>query len=69
MKLNHWLLLPSLVMVASGCATNYHGPQSSENQKHLPPALWDNTINTQDNIPGPLMGWQMPDDRKYIPVD
>ena len=69
MKLNHWLLIPGLILVASGCATDYHGPQASETQRHLPPALWDNTINTQDGVHGPQMGWQMTDDRNYIPAN
>ena len=71
MKLNHRLLLhlPCLILVASGCATNFHGPQVSDTQKNLPTGLWDNTVNTQDGIPGPLMGFQMPDDRNYIAPD
>ena len=45
MKLNRWLLLPFLAIMAGGCTTNYHGPDYRGDPSRLPPALWDNTLN------------------------
>ena len=57
MKLNRWLLPPLLGILAGGCATNYHGPES---QDRMPPALWDNTLNGgETNAPvSPTAWWQ-----------
>jgi multidrug efflux system outer membrane protein len=55
MKLNRWLLPPLLGILAGGCTTNYHGPES---QNHMPPALWDNTLNGgETNAPVSLTAW------------
>src|SRR5580692_9892071 len=57
MKLSHWLLPPLLGILAGGCTTNYHGPES---QDHMPPALWDNTLKGgETNAPvSPTAWWQ-----------
>jgi multidrug efflux system outer membrane protein len=59
MKLNHLLLLSFLTILAGGCTVrpNYHGPES---QDHMPPALWDNTLNGgETNAPvSPTAWWQ-----------
>jgi multidrug efflux system outer membrane protein len=57
MKLNCWLLPPLLGILAGGCTTNYHGPES---QDHMPPALWDNALNGGETnaTVSPTAWWQ-----------
>ena len=59
MKLNRLPLILPLMVMAGGCAVgpNYHGP---ENPDHMPPALWDNTLNGgETNAPvSPAAWWQ-----------
>jgi hypothetical protein len=53
MRLNRWLWLMLLVILAAGCETNYHGPEYMDRSTRLPPSFWDNSGNTSEmGVPG-----------------
>jgi hypothetical protein len=61
MKLILWVLMPCLIIAATGCTTSYNGP-ATENFKHIPPAFWDNSgYGRTDAHSAPLS----PTDRLY----
>jgi hypothetical protein len=67
MKMILWIVLPCLIIGATGCETSYNGPATDNyNFRHIPPAFWDNnSTGAQDAHAAPLL----PSDRLYANQD